>query len=80
MKKVLDPTRCGGLEEGDRLIAIDGIDLRGLSHTQVVQVLKDFPLEREASLIVQRTNMRSSYSFQANSGNSSGRCVTVPKL
>jgi hypothetical protein len=56
---VLDPTHCGGLEEGDRLIAIDGIDLRGLSHTQVVQILKDFPLGRDASLTIQRVHSHS---------------------
>ncbi|XP_035704897.1 membrane-associated guanylate kinase, WW and PDZ domain-containing protein 3 isoform X2 [Folsomia candida] len=55
-QKVLDSTHCGGLDEGDRLIAIDGIDLRGLSHTQVVQILKDFPLGRDASLTVQRVH------------------------
>ena len=64
---MLDSTHCGGLEEGDRLIAIDGIDLRGLSHSQVVQVLKDFPLGREASLIIQRTNSQT-YSFKSNTG------------
>ena len=56
VKKVLDSTHCGGLEEGDRLIAIDGMDLRGLSHTQVVQVLKEFPLGRQASLTIQRVH------------------------
>jgi len=61
VKKVLDPTHCGGLEEGDRLIAIDGIDLRGLSHTQVVQILKDFPLGRDASLTIQRIHTQQSY-------------------
>ncbi|CAG7721513.1 unnamed protein product [Allacma fusca] len=62
VKKVLDPSHCGGLEEGDRLIAIDGIDLRGLSHTQVVQVLKDFPLGKEASLTIQRIQSQVIYS------------------
>jgi len=62
----LDPSHCGGLEEGDRLIAIDGIDLRGLSHTQVVHVLKEFPLGREASLTVQRVHSHSYSKF--NSG------------
>jgi hypothetical protein len=61
VKKVLDPTHCGGLEEGDRLIAIDGIDLRGLSHTQVVQILKDFPLGRDASLTIQRIHTPPSF-------------------
>jgi len=56
VKKVLDPTHCGGLEEGDRLIEIDGINLQNLSHAQVVQVLKDFPLRRGARLIIQRTH------------------------
>lgn len=61
VKKVLDATHCGGLEEGDRLIAIDGVDLRGLSHTQVVQILKDFPVGREASLTIQRCPPMSPY-------------------
>jgi atrophin-1 interacting protein 1 len=71
VKKVLDSSHCGGLEEGDRLIAIDGIDLRGLSHTQVVQVLKDFPLGREATLTIQRVNAQVVYSHKFNTGKNS---------
>ncbi|CAL8105229.1 unnamed protein product [Orchesella dallaii] len=68
VKKVLDATHCGGLEEGDRLIAIDGVDLRGLSHTEVVQILKDFPVGRDACLTIQRTPQQSPYNKFSSSG------------
>ena len=65
---MLDPTHCGGLEEGDRLVAIDGIDLRDLSHTQVVQVLKDFPLGKEAALTIQRIHSQPLYNQNMSPG------------
>lgn len=78
VKKVLDPTHCGGLEEGDRLIAIDGIDLRGLSHTQVVQILKDFPLSRDASLTIQRVHSQSFFNKKFSPGSNDYSDSRVP--
>lgn len=72
VKKVLDQGHCGELEEGDRLIALDGLDLRGLSHTQVVQILKDFPVGREASLTIQRTPPNSPYNGNGVGGGGPG--------
>ena len=65
---MLDATHCGGLEEGDRLIEIDGIDLRSLSHAEVVQVLKDFPPGRDAYLKIQRIHRQQAYIPKLNTG------------
>jgi len=54
VKTILDRPRCKNLAEGDILVDINGIDMRVLTHAQVVQVLKDCAWGREASITVQR--------------------------
>lgn len=54
VKTILDRPRCKNLQEGDILVDINGINMRVLSHAEVVQVLKDCAWGREASITVQR--------------------------
>merc|ERR1719317_681843 len=41
VKKILDRPRCKTLQEGDILMEINGVSVRQMSHSEVVQVLKD---------------------------------------
>ena len=54
VKKILDRPRCKNLQEGDILIDINNISVRGTTHAQVVQVLKDCSMGQEANIMVQR--------------------------
>ncbi|XP_057379722.1 membrane-associated guanylate kinase, WW and PDZ domain-containing protein 1-like isoform X1 [Daphnia carinata] len=54
VKTILDRPRCKNLQEGDILVDINGINMRHMSHGEVVQVLKDCAWGREASITVQR--------------------------
>ena len=42
------------LQEGDILMEINGTSVRQMSHSEVVQVLKDCPRGQEASITIQR--------------------------
>ncbi|XP_077539451.1 membrane associated guanylate kinase, WW and PDZ domain containing protein magi isoform X4 [Haemaphysalis longicornis] len=54
VKKILDEPRCRGLQEGDLLVEIEGRDVRGRPHTEVVQALKDCPAGQAARITLQR--------------------------
>ncbi|KAG0429835.1 hypothetical protein HPB47_023263 [Ixodes persulcatus] len=54
VKKILDEPRCQGLQEGDILAEIEGRDVRGRLHTEVVQALKDCPVGQGARITVHR--------------------------
>ena len=54
VKKILDRPRCKNLQEGDILIEINNISVRGMSHSDVVQVLKDCARGQEANISIQR--------------------------
>jgi len=54
VKKILDRPRCKSLQEGDVLVRINSVDVRGMSHGEVVQVLKDCPRDQEAEICVRR--------------------------
>ncbi|XP_030748735.1 membrane-associated guanylate kinase, WW and PDZ domain-containing protein 1 [Sitophilus oryzae] len=54
VKKILDRQRCKNLMEGDILLEINDISLQSMSHDDVVQVLKNCPYNREATICVQR--------------------------
>ncbi|PVD24616.1 hypothetical protein C0Q70_15100 [Pomacea canaliculata] len=72
VKQILDRPRCQTLAEGDLLHKINGIDVRNMTHAQIVQVLKDCPIGAETQIIVQRgglpvhskKKMKSSQSFE----------------
>jgi C-terminal processing protease CtpA/Prc len=54
VKKILYPSRCPGLCEGDVLIEINGQNVRNMSHTDIVDVLRDCPVGQKAVMVVQR--------------------------
>ncbi|XP_031439054.1 membrane-associated guanylate kinase, WW and PDZ domain-containing protein 2a isoform X4 [Clupea harengus] len=54
VKQVLEPQGCPGLCEGDLIAEINRQPVLGLSHTQVVDMLKECPVGAEATLMVQR--------------------------
>ncbi|XP_037088645.1 membrane-associated guanylate kinase, WW and PDZ domain-containing protein 1-like [Pollicipes pollicipes] len=54
VKKILDRSRCTELQEGDILVEINNVHVKAMPHADVVQVLKDCPVEREATVTVQR--------------------------
>ncbi|XP_054711922.1 membrane-associated guanylate kinase, WW and PDZ domain-containing protein 1-like [Uloborus diversus] len=66
VKKILDHSRCQHLQEGDILTEINGRNIRGLPHTEVVQMLKECPTDEAAHISIQRgllprvTKMKSS--------------------
>ncbi|XP_059469731.1 membrane-associated guanylate kinase, WW and PDZ domain-containing protein 1-like isoform X5 [Neocloeon triangulifer] len=59
VKKILDRQRCKNLLEGDILVDINNINVRNMSHIEVVQVLKDCARNHEASVTVQRGGLGS---------------------
>lgn len=54
VKKILDSNCCTKLVEGDYLLAINNINVKHMSHSEVVQVLKHCPKGQEAVLKIQR--------------------------
>jgi len=60
VKKILDRQCCKNLMEGDILLSINNINIKNLTHNEVVQVLKECPKNQETLLRVQRGLIRSS--------------------
>lgn len=54
VKKILDRSCCKTLQEGDILLAINATSVTGMTHTEVVQVLKECSVGKEAVLKIQR--------------------------
>ncbi|KAL3852402.1 hypothetical protein ACJMK2_016053 [Sinanodonta woodiana] len=54
VKQILDKPRCKDLQEGDVLIEINNIQVHNMSHSEIVSVLKDCPVQEETTIIVQR--------------------------
>ena len=54
VKQILDRPRCKNLQEGDLLHEINGVQVRDMSHSQIVQVLKECPKGEESRIVVQR--------------------------
>ena len=54
VKQILDRERCCNLSENDILLEINGCDLRGLAHGQVVDVLKECPRGKETIIKLKR--------------------------
>jgi len=42
VKKILDRPRCKDLQEGDVLVEINLVNVKGMSHNDVVQVSQDY--------------------------------------
>lgn len=54
VKQILEAQGCPGLCEGDLIVEINQQSALTLSHTQVVELLKECPVGAEATLVVQR--------------------------
>ncbi|XP_076849055.1 membrane-associated guanylate kinase, WW and PDZ domain-containing protein 2a isoform X3 [Brachyhypopomus gauderio] len=54
VKQILEAQGCPGLCEGDLIVEINQQLVLTLSHTQVVELLKECPVGTEAKLVVQR--------------------------
>uniref|UniRef100_A0A673GFM8 Membrane-associated guanylate kinase, WW and PDZ domain-containing protein 2-like n=1 Tax=Sinocyclocheilus rhinocerous TaxID=307959 RepID=A0A673GFM8_9TELE len=54
VKQILEAQGCPGLCEGDLIVEINQQTALTLSHTQVVELLKECPVGAEATLVVQR--------------------------
>lgn len=54
VKQILDKPRCKTLLEGDILVEINGNNVRDMSHSQVVQVLKECQRGCDTSIVIQR--------------------------
>ncbi|RXN10962.1 membrane-associated guanylate WW and PDZ domain-containing 2 [Labeo rohita] len=54
VKQILEAQGCPGLCEGDLIVEINQQPALTLSHTQVVELLKECPVGAEATLVVQR--------------------------
>uniref|UniRef100_A0A4W4HLA7 PDZ domain-containing protein n=1 Tax=Electrophorus electricus TaxID=8005 RepID=A0A4W4HLA7_ELEEL len=54
VKQILEAQGCPGLCEGDLIMEINQQLVLALSHTQVVELLKECPVGAEAKLVVQR--------------------------
>lgn len=61
VKKILDSKTCKNVFEGDILLTINDINVKQMSHSQVVEVLKDCPKSSETSIKVLRTKFNSRY-------------------
>lgn len=68
VKKILDRQCCKDLMEGDILLSINNINIKNLTHTEVVQVLKECPKNQETVLRVQRGLIRSSLNKRNKGG------------
>lgn len=54
VKQILDRLRCKNLKEGDLLQEINGVQVKDMSHSQIVQVLKECPKGVETRIVIQR--------------------------
>lgn len=59
VKKILDRKCCKNLIEGDILLSINNINIKNLTHNDVVTVLKECPKNQDTVLKVQRGLIRS---------------------
>lgn len=77
VKKILDRQCCKNLMEGDILMSINNINIRNLTHNDVVQVLKECPKNQETVIKVQRGLIRSSLNkFNVKSRNKTDNKIT----
>ncbi|VDP66681.1 unnamed protein product [Schistosoma mattheei] len=54
VKAISDPVRCGRLRVGDVIVEINDQRVKDMPHVEVVQILKQCPVGKEARLLVQR--------------------------
>ncbi|CAJ0558059.1 unnamed protein product, partial [Mesorhabditis spiculigera] len=54
VRKIIYPAQCPNLLEGDVICELDGRDVRGVSHTQLVDMLRELPVGHRGRLAVRR--------------------------
>ena len=54
VKQIIDRPRCKTLQEGDILQEINSYNVRNMSHSEIVQVLKQCPKGEETTIVIQR--------------------------
>ncbi|KAH8876516.1 Membrane-associated guanylate kinase, WW and PDZ domain-containing protein 3, partial [Schistosoma japonicum] len=62
VKAISDPIRCGRLRVGDVIVEINDQRVKDMPHVDVVQILKQCPVGKEARLLVQRGALPWKYS------------------
>ncbi|XP_055087974.1 membrane-associated guanylate kinase, WW and PDZ domain-containing protein 2a isoform X8 [Periophthalmus magnuspinnatus] len=72
VKQVLEPQGCPGLCEGDLIVEINKQPVQALTHTQVVELLKECAVGAETSLVVQRGGTEPNQSKSVYTMDSSG--------
>ncbi|CAH8555314.1 unnamed protein product [Schistosoma bovis] len=60
VKAISDPVRCGRLRVGDVIVEINDQRVKDMPHVEVVQILKQCPVGKEARLLVQRGGLYTS--------------------
>ncbi|KAG8191377.1 hypothetical protein JTE90_006121 [Oedothorax gibbosus] len=83
VKKILDHDRCRHLQEGDVVTEINGRGVRALPHAQVVQVLKDCPIDTPARITIHRGNKVKStddLGVRRSASNNSGHSFRSPEV
>ncbi|UYV65354.1 MAGI3 [Cordylochernes scorpioides] len=58
VKKILDPSHCRQLQEGDVLVNIDGRNVQDMAHDDIVQLLKECSVGDSANVTVLRGPQR----------------------
>uniref|UniRef100_A0A8R1I6Y1 PDZ domain-containing protein n=1 Tax=Caenorhabditis japonica TaxID=281687 RepID=A0A8R1I6Y1_CAEJA len=54
IKKILFPSQCPNLMEGDTIVELDGRNVRPVPHTQLVDMLRERPIGYRGKLVVKR--------------------------
>ncbi|CAB3406299.1 unnamed protein product [Caenorhabditis bovis] len=54
VKKILYPSQCPNLMEGDTIVELDGLNVRAIPHTQLVDMLRQRPIGYQGKLTVKR--------------------------
>ncbi|CAX65065.2 Guanylate kinase [Caenorhabditis elegans] len=54
IKKILFPSQCPNLMEGDTIVELDGRNVRPIPHTQLVDMLRERPIGYRGKLVVKR--------------------------
>lgn len=56
VKSILYPDQCPNLFENDLILEVDGRNAIALSHSQLVQMLQDFPIGYQTRLLISRSS------------------------
>ncbi|CAD5219972.1 unnamed protein product [Bursaphelenchus okinawaensis] len=83
VKSVMKPDQCPNLLEGDLIIEVDGVNVLGMSHVQLVQFLHELPIGYSTTIIVTRQSPRLGRSRTPTAGFKFGektRSTPLPSL